>query len=229
MILLSPAKTFNLNKNKTRNDIDYFNYKKTNTLYRFLHDLSFDELGEYLSVKNKTHDTTYKYYHEHQYAYKAIDLYKGIAFKEISEIKDYDYINRNLYIIDAYYGIINGCSHIHPYRLDFTNTQVVHRDDWKTEINDYIVNELKPPYILNLASNEFSQVLDREKLGTIIYDLEVVSETKVSSTILKKLRGQVFNYMMEHKIEDLEQLSSLTTPLIKSCRIENQSLLLELL
>ncbi len=221
MILLSPAKTFNLNKNKTRNDVDYFNYKKTNTLYRFIHDLSFDELGEYLSIKNKTHDNTYKYYHEHQYTFRAIDIYKGIAFKEIQEEKNYEYVEENLYIIDAYYGFLNGCSYIHPYRLDFTNKMIIHPEDWKEEINDHILNELKPNYILNLASNEFSTLLNRDKLGTIIYDIEIKSESKISSTYLKKIRGQIFNYMMINKIQDLNDLINIETELLSGATIKN--------
>ncbi len=225
MILLAPAKTFNLTKNKTRNDIDYFNYEKTNTLYRFIHDLDRDELADYLSIKNKVLENTYKYYHEHQYAYKAVDIYKGVAYKEINEEKDYDYVKDNLYIIDAYYGLINGCSHIHPYRLDFTNTKIIHKEDWADDINDHIVNELKPDYILNLSSNEFSQLLDRYRLDNLIYDIEMNTEEKVSSTNLKKARGQIFNYMMENKITDLNELVKIKTSLLDGCTIDGQKII----
>ena len=76
---------------------------------------------------------------------------------------------------------------------------------WKEEYNNTFDSG---EVILNLASNEFSRLLDRSKFK--IYEFEFFEKKdkklKSHSTISKKSRGKMLNYICKNKVTDYEKI-----------------------
>lgn len=146
-------------------------------------------------------------------SFKALDLYKGLAYKYLNkEYLDKDainYLDNHLIILSAFYGPISPSTYIRPYRLDF-NTPIkvggkTLKNLWK---GDYNKNFEEGETILNLASNEFSSLIDRKNF--IFYDFEFYEDKdgklKSHSTISKKARGLMVRYLASEKIANIEMI-----------------------
>lgn len=79
---------------------------------------------------------------------------------------------------------------------------------WSKEINEYL-SQYSNEYFLNLASKEFSKILD-PKIFTKIIDIEfrqvVDKNLKNISTEAKKARGSLLNFIILNKIKTVEEI-----------------------
>lgn len=152
----------------------------------------------------------------------ALSLYNGVAFKELNietySQKQLEYIENKLYILSAFYGLSKAFSLIKKYRLDMTMKifEFSLYEFWKEELNSFIEAELKSdknPYLINLASGEFSKMIDRKRIGNIInIDFKEYKNgvyTSVSS-YSKQARGKFLNLMIKKQIEDIELLKEIS-------------------
>ena len=83
---------------------------------------------------------------------------------------------------------------------------------WKTDINDYISNILsQDEVLLNLASGEFSKLIDNKKISMINIDFKEEKDGvyKSVSTYSKKARGQFLNYLIKNQIANLEDIKKI--------------------
>lgn len=213
MIILSPTKTMNPN-GALSNQVPFF-LKESNYLRAEIKHYTKEELALLMKIKGKTLETTYNYYHEPTKPYSAISMYNGIAFKQIDSYNE-KYIKENVFILSALYGILNGLDMIEPYRLDFSMKLLDYSlyKFWTKGINKFI-EEKNPKFILNLASKEYSKLVDQKKFNFFDVDFDI----KLNSTKLKQLRGEICNYMIANNIIEIEQLKNIKTPSIKSCTI----------
>ncbi len=207
MIIIAPTKTMKQDVVKFNLTTPYF-LKNSNELRSKLRQYNKDELAILMKIKNKTLDNTYDYFHGEFKKTCAINAYDGIAFRQITA-KNEAYLNENVYILSAMYGILKATDGLDPYRLDFTMKKVFDFNlykYWQAPISDYI-NQKNPQYILNLASEEYAKMIRKNvSYDTTIIDLEFMQ--KVSSTNLKKFRGQILNYCIKHQIYDYEELEA---------------------
>lgn len=213
-IIFSPSKGMNYQNIKISNtNLSPIFFNKTNLLINNLQDLDLENLSKKLKIKGSLLEKTYENYQKffELPEYPSIFLYNGVSFKnlELDEYtyKEFDYMVEHLRIFSALYGILCPNTLIREYRLDMTSkiTDESSYNFWKKEINEYFS---KDETIINLASNEFSKILDR-KLHTIL-DIEFYqlkeSGLTTSSTESKKMRGKFLNYMIKNQISQLELL-----------------------
>lgn len=221
MIIISPAKDFDL-EDLQKNNIELNFENKTLYLVDLLKNKSSAELMQILKVSDKIASQTQLYYrHLGQYTKPAIKLFNGVAFKEINNY-NYQYIRGNVFILDALYGIINGNDLISPYRLDFLAKKFDNINlysYWQDAINTWI-NNLNPSFILNLASNEFAKLLNPEILNINIFDLEIKSNKKPSSTLLKKIRGSLVDLSIEKQITNIEDYNNYNNKFIDNINVD---------
>ena len=143
-------------------------------------------------------------------SYRAIDLYNGMVFKNLNrdiwDEEDYEYASNKLFILSALYGVVKANDGIKPYRLDFTKNGSKLYKQWN-EVSDYLASI--DSEILNLASNEFSSMLDFSKFKRVV-DVEFYenknSTLSKHSTISKKGRGLLSGWIIKNKINDFEKL-----------------------
>lgn len=149
-------------------------------------------------------------------AYQALDLYNGLAFRQIdvdladSEIASY--LDQHFRILSALYGPVKATDPIRPYRLDFNTPLKVNgqnlRHLWGSDFNDFFG---KGETVLNLASQEFSGMLDQDRYHWVDfefyeYDPNKANGLKKHSTISKKGRGKMVAFLASNQIKNLTDI-----------------------
>ncbi|MDY0023998.1 MAG: YaaA family protein [Candidatus Izemoplasmatales bacterium] len=211
-IIISPSKTQNFNfDNQGKSELKL--KKETKLLFSKLKSLSKEELSYSLKIKKKLLDETYSLYqleHKVKPVSKAIDSYSGVVFEQLS-LSDYNssqinYLNNHLNILSAIYGTLSPEDLIYPYRLDMTNkiSDINLYNFWQEDIDKHFSQE---DVIINLASNEFSRMLKNhsEKIINIdFFEKDKDGKLKIISYNAKKARGQMLDFLIRNKIENIE-------------------------
>lgn len=148
--------------------------------------------------------------------YQALDLYNGLAFRQIDvdlvDSKIASYLNQHFRILSALYGPVKATDPIRPYRLDFNTPLKVNgqnlRHLWGSDFNDFFE---KGETVLNLASQEFSVMLDQGRYHWIDfefyeYDSKKADGLKKHSTISKKGRGKMVAFLASNQIKNLTDI-----------------------
>ena len=188
-IILSPAKTISKTCERFSSGFDFSN--KTKEI-----------------LKNAPEVLVSKDYCKAFYMYDGM-CYKNIKREEFDEF-DLDYLKEHLIIISALYGALKPFDLINPYRLDFLiKTKMGNLYNfWKDDIAKNILKDTD--FIVNLASDEFSKTVkkyisEKQILNFEFYE-KVDEKLKKHSTISKKARGMMLNFMTKNKIENIEDI-----------------------
>ena len=229
-IIFSPSKEMreeNIFKNKKIEFTESKFKDKTNILIDILKEKSISEIENIMKLKGELLNKTYKDIQDYDKLkfIPAISMYYGVSFKELN-LEDYSekslkYLKNNLLILSALYGVSLAFDLLKKYRLDMTMSIIDKGlyNFWKKDVNDYISNILsKDEVLLNLASGEFSKMIDSKKISIINVDFKEEKDGayKSVSTYSKKARGQFLNYLVKNQIDNLED--------IKKIKLEGYSL-----
>ena len=229
-IIFSPSKEMreeNIFKNKKIEFTESKFKDKTNILIDILKEKLISEIENIMKLKGELLNKTYKDIQDYDKlkSIPAISMYYGVSFKELN-LEDYSekslkYLKNNLLILSALYGVSLAFDLLKKYRLDMTMSIIDKGlyNFWKKDINDYISNILsKDEVLLNLASGEFSKMIDSKKISIINVDFKEEKDGayKSVSTYSKKARGQFLNYLVKNQIDNLED--------IKKIKLEGYSL-----
>ena len=222
-IIFSPSKEMreeNIFKNKKIEFTESKFKDKTNILIDILKEKSISEIENIMKLKGELLNKTYKDIQDYDKlkSIPAISMYYGVSFKEL-ELEDYSekslkYLKNNLLILSALYGVSLAFDLLKKYRLDMTMSIIDKGlyNFWKKDINDYISNILvKDEILLNLASSEFSKMIDSKKISIINVDFKEEKDGayKSVSTYSKKARGQFLNYLVKNQIDNLEDIKKI--------------------
>ena len=166
------------------------------------------EMTDHPQIAERRHELA-----ENTELYRAINLYNGLQFRYLRESlteEDLLFLEDYVRILSAKYGVVKPFDGISPYRLDF-QTKGLYKA-WSDRIYQSLSEESR--LILNLASDEFSKTVTRyaTEEDTIItvsfYEEDTNSHLKKHSTISKKGRGQMINYMARNRITDIQEVRS---------------------
>ena len=222
-IIFSPSKEMreeNIFENKKIEFTESKFKDKTNILIGILKEKSLSEIENIMKLKGELLNKTYKDIQDYDKlkSIPAISMYYGVSFKEL-KLEDYsekslEYLENNLLILSALYGILLTFDLVKKYRLDMTMSIIDKGlyNFWKKDINDYISNILvKDEILLNLASSEFSKMIDSKKISIINVDFKEEKDGiyKSVSTYSKKARGQFLNYLVKNQIDNLEDIKKI--------------------
>ncbi|MBM6823127.1 YaaA family protein [Fusobacterium mortiferum] len=177
--------------------------------------LSIEEVGSFFKLKGKLLEETYSNIQNFEILSEceALSLYEGVTFRQL-EIekftdKEIEYLNKNLFIFSALYGVISPNTKIKPYRLDMTINILEESmyKFWSKDINNFL-ESYSTEIFINLASKEFSKILDYKKFKVIDIEFRQKIDEKLKniSTEGKKARGMMLNYMTLNSIEDIEKI-----------------------
>lgn len=144
----------------------------------------------------------------------AILSYEGIAYQymapSVFEYGEFDYVEENLRILSAFYGVLRPMDGVTPYRLEM---QAKAKIDGKKDLYDYWGDRLyrevidDSRIIINLASKEYSRCIEKyltpeETYITCVFG-ELVGEKIVQKGVYAKMaRGEMVRYMAENHIDD---------------------------
>ncbi len=205
MILLASAKTMK-SSDITDATKPIFN-DKAKPIRESIANLDQEQLAAYFKIKGKTLDTTNSYYSQsiHGKVYTSLN---GAVFKQITAT-DESYIENNLFVLDAMYGILRGTDLIELFRLDFNTKSLLDQtyyNYWKEDVHNFIENS-DHKQILVLTSDEYTKLLKLKDLNKQIFEIEFNSNIK-SSVHKKQARGKIANYCIENNIDDYFKLDN---------------------
>lgn len=194
--------------------------EKTEKILKTLQTLSENEIAKIMKLKEKLLSKTFEDIknYEKLSEIKAISLYNGVAYKELAvenfDVDSLEYLENNLLIFSALYGLVKPSTKIRRYRLDMTMKVLKESfyEFWKNDINLYFSKNLENKVLINLASGEFSKIIDRKLIKNII-DIDFKEnkngEYKSVSSYAKQARGQFLKILAKNNIKDLENMKKI--------------------
>ena len=194
--------------------------EKTLFLNKKLKNKSLDEIANIMKLKGNLLEKTYENIKNFDKlkSIPAISMYYGVAFKELDLIdyskENLNYLADNVFILSAFYGASSPFDLLKNYRLDMTMNILEGGlyNFWKKDINDYLQSILKKDEILlNLASGEFSKLIDKKVIDIISLDFreEKNGIFKSVSSYSKQARGKFLDYIIKNRIEDVEKIKNI--------------------
>lgn len=220
IILISPAKTMDF-ANSTRNK--QFNLlPKSSLLLQELKKLDVEELSRVIQTSHSIAQLNFDRYHnfdelpikEAFYAYDG-DVYKNID-RELTKSEE-EFAQNHLNIISAFYGLLKPLDPIKPYRLEMvTKIPALAQslvEFWQQDVTEALNAKLtqhENKVVINLASNEYSKVINRKALNANMIDIifleERKGELKNIAINAKRARGMLTSYILQNKIDDESSL-----------------------
>ena len=229
LILLSPAKTIKFDKYSTSlpTTIPEFS-KQTDFLVSHLKEMKIEEIQNLMGISRSLAELNFERFqvysslHNPNNAQVAIlsfmgDVYEGMEAWNFSE-NELKEAQKRLRILSGFYGILRPLDLMQPHRLEMgTRWNIDKYKDlyafWKEDVTQNlkdVLNELKTDVVLNLASNEYSKVVDFKALG-----VKVVSpafkhlkqnQYKIVSFWAKRARGLMTSFVIKNNITNENDL-----------------------
>ncbi len=225
-VLLSPSKSQNYQRNLLHLDIRRPKFwSQSLNLLSYLQRLTPDELGKLMSISPKLQELNFERFSVMQadmslknskpciQAFTG-DVYSGFDLEEYSK-QDYLFADKTIRIISGFYGILKPLDSIQPYRLEMkTKLQTASAKNlyeyWSKLVTDFLNQE--GDLILNLASKEYSSVIDLKNLRLKLLSADFYElrddKPKIIAIYAKKARGVMADWIVRNRVEDVENLKS---------------------
>ena len=156
---------------------------------------------------------------EKSYKTPAVYAYQGTSFKFLEPLKwklsDADYAQNHLLILSGLYGVLRPFDRINKYRLEMglkfqLGSSKSLTQFWKDKMTTYFNSLKENNYIINLASKEYSNILETSSLNSTIIDCVFYEKSnnsfKVIGNYSKAARGSMANFIVKNKLERIEDL-----------------------
>ena len=147
------------------------------------------------------------------------DVYMGLEAETYSE-RDFTWAQKHVRILSGLHGILKPLDLIQPYRLEMGTQLETDRGndlyqfwgDRVTELLNEAISEQRQPLLINLASNEYFNVVDAAKIDARIITPKFLDlkngRYKFLSFFAKKARGSMTSYIVKHRVSTLSALKS---------------------
>ena len=145
------------------------------------------------------------------------DVYEGLDAATLSD-DQLDWAQQHVAILSGLYGVLRPLDLMQPYRLEMGTRLATGKgknlyDYWGTEIAEYLNQSLAQQgsdVIVNLASEEYFKSVDQKVLKArvvqCVFQDEKNGTWKIISFYAKRARGLMARYIVDHRIDDPEQL-----------------------
>ncbi|MDI3527671.1 MAG: uncharacterized protein PWR03_1854 [Tenuifilum sp.] len=223
-IILSPAKK--INDKVEYNDLEYSKpefLEGARDIVRYIQTLNQNELGKLLGVSQKLLELNYMRYamwnesasnsHPAIFAF-AGEVYRGINVADFSK-EELRFINDTVFILSGLYGALRPLDLIQPYRLEMGTKIKFNRFNslyqyWGKTITNFMLQQVGNGYLVNLASNEYSRVVDKKVFGDKVINIEFKeykpNGLKVVPIYSKRARGLMTRFVAKNQLTDVNQL-----------------------
>lgn len=150
----------------------------------------------------------------HTFTGAVYDAFRYVAFTK----KEYAYMQKHIGILSGMYGFIRPLDLIQPYRLEMGTRLAPEKKQemcknlyeyWSSVVTQYVCKQTKS-IIINLASLEYTKVIDRSMCDLRFIDIEFLQKKdgkyKQITIYSKKERGFFAYWMVKNNITSLEHL-----------------------
>lgn len=147
------------------------------------------------------------------------DVYKGLEIETFNNTQ-LQYAQKNLRILSGLYGLLKPLDLIQAYRLEmgtklsinsYKNLYDFWSDDITKELNQEIESN-KHEYLLNLASNEYFNAIDKKSIKATIVNPVFKDfkngNYKIISFYAKKARGLMAKYQLKNEISTIDEIKA---------------------
>ncbi|QIA64127.1 peroxide stress protein YaaA [Vibrio astriarenae] len=146
------------------------------------------------------------------------DVYTGLEAESLDEA-GFDYAQKHLRMLSGLYGLLKPLDLMQPYRLEMGTKLVNARGTnlyqfWGEIITDKLnqaIVEQGDNVLINLASNEYFKAVKPKKLDatviTPVFKDCKNGQYKVISFYAKKARGMMARYIIDNKVDSIEELT----------------------
>ena len=227
LAFLSPAKTFTTKLTPPISDVSQPLFvSQSSGLIDILKKKTPSELQKLMKVSENISHLNYERYsawdvmHTDKNAYPSLfyffgDVYRGLNVENFSA-QNVHYAQDHLCVFSGLYGVLRPLDLMQPYRLEM-GTKLENSagknlyEYWSETVTEYVENH-SAPMIVNLASEEYSKVLDRKKLTKPVIDCVFKQkkdgkEPRIIAIYAKRARGLMASYMMQNEVQDIQALS----------------------
>lgn len=231
LIVTSPAKKLDFSEDVTRSgwSIPHF-IEDSEILIEAAKKLTRGELAKLMKISDRLADLNYNRYRSFTTPFtpansrQAVfaftgDTYVGLQANTLSE-DDLNYAQDHYRILSGLYGLLRPLDLMQPYRLEMGKKIITDRgrnlyefwgDDLTEEINR-IMKAQKTEILVNCASKEYFKAVKEDRLdGRIITPIfKEVKEghARVLSMFAKKARGMMTRYVIQNRLEKVEDLKN---------------------
>lgn len=225
-IILSPAKRLNEQKfDKAFNYTQPVFLTQSSQLINILKKKSVFDIKNLMSLSDHLAELNFKRFKnwdaskiEHE-GKASIFMFEGDAYKglDVSSFSnnEIEYLNGKLFILSGLYGVLKPLDKILPYRLEMGTVLENKKgkqlyDFWKSELTQYFNLQLQGETLINLASKEYSAVIDFKKLNSKVIQVEFLQEKegnfKNIALFSKRARGLMTAFISKNKLENSNDL-----------------------
>lgn len=210
--------------------------KEAKSLAKQLRYYSINELAEMMKINTKlAEENAERYFHwktpftpenskQAVFAYNG-EVYRGLDASSLSN-DEIHYLQNHLRMMTGLYGTLRPLDLIQPYRLEVKTKFVTESGEdlysfWKPRVTKEIAKALKasdnPKVIANLASTEYTKMIDWKKLNAQVVEfdfLQYYADTDRYKPIviyLKKARGLMARYIAQNHISNPEDLKGFSS------------------
>ncbi len=227
--ILSPAKSLNFKSKTQTNKYSIPEYlDQSEILIKELRSYSPKDLKSLMKISDALGELNFIRYqnwipdHNLDNSRQAAFAFNGEAYNGLDALnfsqQDLHFAQDNLRILSGLYGILRPLDLIQPYRLEMGIKLIVNGfkdlySFWGDQITKSLKKELsihEHPYIVNLASNEYSKSTKLEnfksKVITPLFKEYRNNQYKTIVVYAKKARGMMARFIIENKLQAPEDL-----------------------
>lgn len=220
-VIISPAKKMRVDTDNAEAVGVPVYIKDTTRLLEFLKGYSLEELQKLFAANKDITKLNYDRYQTMNLGERltpAVLSYVGLQYQSMAPSvftsSQWEYVKRHLNILSGFYGVLNACDGVVPYRLEMQAKLPVDgcRDlyeFWGDRLYRKLLDHDK--VIINLASKEYSKAVEPYiepgvRWITCVFAEEKDGKPKVKATAAKMARGGMVRWMAEHQVEDVEAI-----------------------
>lgn len=143
------------------------------------------------------------------------DVYTGLDADSLSD-ESIQFGQKHLRLLSGLYGLLRPLDLIQPYRLEMkTKLESACGKDlyqfWGSQLSETLNAEWEgSPYLINLASKEYSKAIDFKALGREVITPNFKEKKgegyKIIAIYAKKARGMMARYILENRLDEPEGL-----------------------
>ena len=142
------------------------------------------------------------------------EVYQGLDANTLSKAEA-EYADSHIRILSGLYGLLRPLDLIQPYRLEMgTEIKIGKAKNLYAFWGDTITNLLnediaatKSKYVINLASQEYIEAIQRDKLSVPVIDIQFLEDRNGKLQFLsynaKRSRGWMARYIIEEKVKTI--------------------------
>lgn len=220
-IILSPAKKMNIDEDSLDISGMPVFLDRTKKILKSLRAMSYEELKNLWKCSDKFAEENFERLRGmelERFLTPAVLSYEGLAYKYMApavfEYAHLDYIQKNLRILSAFYGVLKPLDGVTPYRLEMQARIEIDGSKNLYEFWDrslYEETRDDSGIIVNLASKEYSKciekyVIEDDRYITCTFVEKSGDKLITKGTYAKMARGEMVRFMAEHNIEDPEDI-----------------------